>query len=57
MVTQETSGNVQGFANLTRQMENLRSIFSMVKEMEIGACMDVVGVLEKLEVCMSLDGQ
>jgi len=47
---QETSGNVQGFENLARRMENLRSIFSMVKEMEIGARVDVVGFLEKLEV-------
>jgi hypothetical protein len=37
-------------------MENLRPIFSKVKEMEIeGASADIVDFLKKLEVCVSLD--
>jgi hypothetical protein len=37
-------------------MENLRPIFLKLKEMEIeGASADVVGFLQKLEACVSLD--
>jgi hypothetical protein len=52
--TQETSDNIQGFANLATRMETLRRIFSDVKLMDIEGASAVVGFLQKLETCASL---